>query len=157
MIEIISDIWLAHGDPGQRVIKICPTNGYVNKQGEAVMGAGIAKELAQKYSRIPRLLGTLLQAHGNKPYPLLIEKEEEWWSFPVKHKWDEKADPQLILLSLVSLKRWLYETASPAPDWVIFPRVGCGNGKLSWEHTVRPMMLDAFDEDNRVIVVALPF
>jgi len=159
MKEIIADIFTVHGQPGQWVWKICPTNGDTNKDGLAVMGAGIAKDLANDYPKVKQTLGQALLAYGNKPVPMLVDERNcMWWSFPVKHHWNEKANMQLITLSLIVFKRILYEREDKrGPDFVVFPRVGCGNGKLDWERNVRPLMHEAFEKDDRIVVVSLPF
>jgi hypothetical protein len=41
------------------------TNGFVKSNGEAVMGRGIAKEAANRFSMLPKLLGDTLRTRGN--------------------------------------------------------------------------------------------
>jgi len=153
--EITADIFTLHANSEQRILKICPTNGTIKSNGACVMGAGIAKELALDYPCVPFHLGRLLSLYGNNPYPIYVTETEEWWSFPVKHEWNQKADLSLIDISCLKFKRWL-DSTTPKPHFVLFPRVGCGNGELSWKK-VRPMLESHFKNNDEVIVVSLPF
>ncbi len=47
---------------------VVTTNGVVNPHGEAVMGAGLARQAAQRFPELPRLLGQALRETGNLPY-----------------------------------------------------------------------------------------
>jgi hypothetical protein len=67
----------------------CPlaftTNGFVKKNGEAVMGRGIAKEVATHFPRIPRCLGDSIKYHGNHVQILRSGGiPTQFISFPVK-------------------------------------------------------------------------
>lgn len=99
------------------------TNGFVKRNGSAVMGAGIAKQVANKRPDVPVKLGRLLRENGNvvqKVLPNLI-------AFPVKHNWYEQADIKLIERSCHQLMAML------KPDeTVLLNRPGVGNGKLNW-------------------------
>lgn len=153
MIEEYGNIWNLKGDA------ICiTTNGFVKKNGEAVMGAGIAKEAAKQFPTLPKQLGNLIKEHGNHVYSFwnlykiydgesgdIIEKDIV--SFPVKHNWFEKADMELIrrsakeLIQQVNFGYW---------NKVLLPRPGCGNGKLQWEDVkreIQPIL------DDRISVV----
>lgn len=105
------------------------TNGSLKKNGEAVMGAGCAKEAAAKFPWLPKALGEHLVINGN-----VVGMFGDIITFPVKHNWYENADINLIkesyddLLNLVDC-------------WNVYlPRPGCGNGHLSWE-TVKEALL----------------
>src|SRR5438046_10271486 len=142
MIELQekTDIWTLHGAGGWIVV---PTNGYVKRNGEAVMGRGLAFQCSKKFPVMPKLLVERLKDKGNHvnrfPEPLRI------YTFPVKHYWEDRAELGLILRSLREIALMAYE-----PDVKIYmPRVGCGNGTLKWA-TVRPLVALL---DNRFIVV----
>ncbi len=135
MIEVTGDMFEDYLDPG--VAYVVTTNGYVRNNGTAVMGAGTAKDAAQLHKDLPRILGDLILAHGNRPYLLPYG----FVSLPVKHHWKEKADLDLIDTSLMLL--WeLYELYFRNKE-VYLPRPGCGNGGLSWYH-VRPLVENYF-------------
>ena len=117
------------------------TNGFVKKDGTAVMGAGIAKSIAKKDPAAPARLGMRIRKNGNivqKFYNNVI-------AFPVKHNWWEVADIELIKESCRQLVKLLgpNETA-------LLPRPGCGNGKLNWSD-VKPEIESILDD--RVSIV----
>src|SRR5690349_11360263 len=59
--EATGDIWTFSAD-----IRCIPTNATYRRDGRAVMGAGLAKELVEKFPGIDRELGTMLKIHGSK-------------------------------------------------------------------------------------------
>ena len=117
------------------------TNGFVKKNGSAVMGAGIAKAVANEDPKAPAILGLKIKTNGNivqKIYSNVI-------SFPVKHNWYEEADIELIKKSCIQLMKLI-----GPEDMVLLPRPGCGNRKLKWEE-VKPIIEPLLDD--RVSVV----
>jgi len=138
--EIHGDIWDYYKKPGYKIV--IPTNGYVKGKGELVMGRGIAKEAVNTIPGIAMALGNLVGAWGNIPFFI-----KGIISFPVKHTWDEKADLILIKRSMVKLTRQLREEPWRNVKKIIFPRVGCGNGKLKWKEVwpvIEPYMTNKF-------------
>jgi hypothetical protein len=135
------------------------TNGFVKKNGEAVMGRGIAKEAANSFPEFPRILGDSIFRNGNhlNVFFEMIhhyngdtgeEYSQDIVTFPVKHNWFEKADMELIRRSARELMKW----ADQLPHWerVLLPRPGCGNGKLDWsdvKREIEPIL------DDRISVV----
>lgn len=138
---------------------LIPTNGYVNKEGNAIMGAGLALQASKKFTELPKFLGTALsRGKINIPFHFgWMSSEDEnipYWitSFPVKHNWRDKADLALIEDSakqIVESFNYLYRTFSYAGE-IYLPKVGCGNGKLDW-CDVEPVLDKYFDE--RFVVV----
>jgi len=129
------------------------TNGCVKRNGEAVMGRGIALEANKRFPGLARRLGNLIKNHGSHVFVI----EERLFSFPVKpaqgisngHNtvrpfpagalvpgWAMKADLELIRRSMEEL-----EKLREAQGWdkVVLPRPGCGNGGLKWDE-VRPII-----------------
>lgn len=108
------------------------TNGFVKKNGEAVMGAGIAKTvnlLSHKHGmNAAARLGRLITKNGNVVQRIF----KNVIAFPVKHNWWEAADIELIKRSCVQLM----ELLGPE-ETVLLPRPGCGNGKLQWDFVKR--------------------
>lgn len=128
MIESAEDIWKFYGQPGHVVC--ITTNGFVKKNGLAVMGRGCAAEAARLFPQFPALLGFHITQHGNVAMrvpgkPIL--------TFPVKHNWWEKADLALIKKSVEFL------SGCDRAYTFHLPRPGCGNGRLSWED-VKPLL-----------------
>jgi hypothetical protein len=153
--EVYGNIWHIPSDA------ICiTTNGFVKSNGEAVMGAGIAKEAAKRFPVLPGCLGNLIKDHGNHVHVFwaLYQQYEgesggvistDILSFPVKHNWFEMADMDLIRRSC----RELMEVADELGNYwkkILLPRPGCGNGKLNWldvKREIEPIL------DDRISVV----
>jgi len=144
MIEIHGNIF------DQECDAICiTTNGIIKKNGEAVMGAGIALQAKIKYPQLPKLLAERIKQKGNHVYSFDIEGEERTVvTFPTKHHWKENSDMELIKRSLLQLV-WL----ANENKWgkVCLPRPGCSHGKLSWLEVKRYVE----KLDDRFIVVNL--
>ena len=79
------------------------TNGFIKKDGRAVMGRGIAKQANEKYPGLDKLLGTKIRELGNRVNLLTASLV----SFPVKHNWWEEADIELIKRSCTELMKFL--------------------------------------------------
>lgn len=112
---------------------ICiPTNGMVRKDNKAVMGAGLAKQLADKCSWFPTVLGLHLQHYGNVPYHSGMANELNnvtVITFPTKHHWKDKSDIKLIRQSALIIK---YMVEALGYKNVLVPQIGTGLGKLEW-------------------------
>jgi len=146
MREATGNIWMVTCDA-----IVIPTNGDVNRHGEAVMGRGLALQAARRYPLLPKVLAHLMRELGNRVLdcyrprhcPTII-------TFPVKHHWSEPAQLDLIERSareLVALADHLEYGR------VALPRVGCGNGQLDWTD-VQPILERYLDD--RFILVSLP-
>lgn len=141
MLEINADLWSVPADA-----VVITTNGTIKKNGEAVMGRGCAKEAAQLYPDLPRLLGNRISECGNYVH-LFSMDDRNLVSMPVKHGWREPASLTLIRQSLEELVEL---TNNVRWQRVVMPRPGCGNGGLSW-FTVKLLIGDKLDD--RFIVV----
>ena len=144
MRRVKGNIWDFYN---QNSIIAIPTNGTVKRNGEAVMGRGVALQARKKFPDLPEGLGACIKRYGNRV--VILDgptKLRKMVSFPVKHNWWEKADLKLIEESAKQL-------ASLCPQEEIYlPRVGCGNGKLDWKD-VKPILEKYFDD--RFIIVEL--
>lgn len=136
MKEVHGDLWAYENRKG--FIIVITTNGYIKKDGTGVMGAGVAKQAAEKYPELPRLLGESLQARGNVVSPLTFRI----YAFPVKHEWMDRADIRLIRKSARKLKQLAEE--HPNIKYVTV-RPGCGNGRRDWETEIKPIMVQLPD------------
>ena len=131
MREVFGDLWAYEGRKGFYIL--VTTNGFIKNSGEGVMGAGVAKQAADRYPDLPRLLGQSLIGRGN----VVSRLTDQIFSFPVKHEWFRNADLKLIKKSVAELDR----RARLHPDRkFVVPRPGCGSGKLKWSK-VRPLMI----------------
>jgi hypothetical protein len=147
--EICGDLW-SYWQNQHHVICLT-TNGFIKKDGRAVMGRGCANEARFRIPGVTLDLADYIRNNGNvagylytsesKYGPLIV--------FPVKHAWYEKADPELIKSSVAILGL----LAQNKPDRVyILPRPGCGNGQLSWTD-VKPLLVQLPDN---VRVICFP-
>lgn len=141
MKEIKGDLWLQDGFTGIFIT----TNGYVNKQGKAVMGRGCALEAKQRMPGSDRILGQTIKKYGNHVALFGFYKGKDIFSFPVKHNWWEQADLELI-------KRSCTELMDRLESWhyVLLPRPGCGNGHLNWED-VKPIIAPLLSDQVYVV------
>lgn len=139
MREIIGNIWDYHDNGNWIVIT---TNGTVKKNGEAVMGRGIAKQAVERFPELPFRLGRMITEKGNI---VSFIHDLKIITLPVKFNWWEKADIKLIErgISVLSEQR-IEETYMVRP--------GCGNGGLAWRN-VKPILEKYLDD--RFIVVEL--
>lgn len=147
MNDVTGNLWTYPAD-----IRVITTNGFVKKNGECVMGRGCAKEAMVAFKELPRVLGRLVEQHGNHCYLLRRGGPDGVLvSFPVKHNWFEKADLDLIersaheLVALANDQAWL-------DRWkiIVVPRPGCGNGQLKWED-VKPVLAPILDDRFHII------
>lgn len=147
---------------------VITTNGFVKRNGQCVMGRGIAKQIADLFPYIPAHLGNLIKLNGNNVHKLsdTTESLPALVSFPVKPKeftfngsnavfhfkanigervagYLAKADIALIKRSLEQL----VELADKNPNWkiILVPRVGCGAGELDWED-IKPIVEEYLDD-----------
>lgn len=119
------------------------TNGTVKRNGEAVMGRGVALEATKRYPTIAKRLGSMLKGFGN----VVMLLDEELLIFPVKHNWYEKAHIPLIQQSAVQLMGLAKKQSHLT---YVLPRPGCGNGGLDWED-VRPLLEPLLPDNVHVI------
>lgn len=147
------------------------TNGFVKKNGRAVMGKGCASRAKEKWSGIDKELGTNIITIGNVPAPLHETKNYNVLSFPVKPKYifcnKDKSN-------VVTHMRKRFNSGEKVPGWaaianvkiiersarkliqltnmldyknIILPRPGCGAGELNWLEVydiISPILDDRF-------------
>ena len=119
------------------------TNGIVKSNGNLVMGAGIAKQFANKYPELPSILGKKVAFYGNIPFYIKYPRSTGIVSFPTKNHYSDKSDLDLIVKSakkikLLADKFYWTKVAIPAP--------GVGLGGLSWKDEVAPALQEIFDD-----------
>lgn len=125
------------------------TNGMVNSQGFAVMGAGVALSAKIRWPELPNNLGIFLQREGNKVHILTGEVRSSTstlyvLSFPTKHDWKDPSDINLITKSCLELRE-----LADKKGWkdILLPPPGCGMGGLRWhdvKQVIEPMLDDRF-------------
>jgi len=130
------------------------TNGFIKKDGSAVMGAGNAKQARDLYKGIEYKVGQCIKDAGNNVQILSDVLTDDGFKpfiiFPVKYNWWEKADLELLERSTLQLVN-----LSNSHTWkkIILPRPGCYNGKLKWLSEVKPILQKYLDE--RFYVISL--
>lgn len=113
------------------------TNGITDKNGNAVMGKGIALTAKQKFPGIEVAFGRLLNMYGNHVFCLGTDNNGAIFSFPTKHHWRDRSDIELIkqscheLIKRVNLIKF---------DYIFLPPVGCGNGGLNLKDVLNVVM-----------------
>jgi hypothetical protein len=118
--------------------RVITTNGFVKKNGEAVMGAGVAKQARSRFPDLPTRLGNFIKTSGNH---VGIFEDIGILTMPVKHNWWESADLRLIERSCLEL------ASLPYSGTIAVPKPGCGNGKLLWKdvkEVIQPLLDDRF-------------
>ena len=144
---------------------VVTTNGFVTSNGKAVMGRGIAKQIADKFPEVPYILGNAIKQNGN----CVNEIKKGLISFPVKSEYviydgsnvvnhamknysmgqtvagfHAKADIKTIERSLQEIVK--YANSNPQIKFFCVPRAGCGAGELDWYYQVRPLFMKYLDE-----------
>lgn len=104
------------------------TNPIVTNDGRAVMGAGIAKQVRDKYPGIDRVFARRLELLGPQPIGIIDEVPELnthlCW-FMVKSHWAEPASLDIIHESVWALHAnatFFYDKTF----YLNFPGIGCG-------------------------------
>lgn len=117
------------------------TNGITKTNGQAVMGAGLAKQAATRYPDLPSWLGQRLMRFGNRPHCF---RSIRLITFPTKGNWQQPSSLQLITDSLHAIRTILDHEHIAR---LYCPRPGCGRGQLEWplvKETIAPLIDDRF-------------
>lgn len=133
------------------------TNGitklnHKNNKLEAVMGAGVARQAAERFPHLPSTFAKLLFDNGHHTQ-FLIQRDNpntpyHVISLPTKYHWKQKS-----FLSLI--ERSVRELVELADTWVLhevaLTRPGCGLGGLNWIKDVKPVIEKILDD--RFVVI----
>lgn len=136
MIEAEGDLWAYPAD-----VRCVTTNGIVKRNGELVMGAGIALDAMKRFPDVAKRLGDLVSRYGNRPFWL---SDHRLLSFPTKHHWKDRSDICLIETSARTIAEH-FSTFGRAS--IAMTRPGCGHGGLSWPEVrsvIEPILDDRF-------------
>jgi len=148
MNEIRGDIWECWKEGSWIVV---PTNGFVKRNGEAVMGAGLALQAKKRFLELPKRLGAYLMDHGNN---IVFFNDRRLIMFPVKRFFSDLASIEIIERSARQLVEYINENEvfndSDIKYPIYLPKVGCGNGGLRWED-VKPILEEFMDESKFVV------
>lgn len=148
MLEAEGDIWKLSGAKDAIVI---PTNiGWRDRDGRAVMGAGLARDAARRFPALAVMYGKECQEQRERT-PITVYRMNSAWClalvlFPVKPllqgkpylSWQQPASVELIKAHLPAL-----EAIGSWPELqegkIYVPSLGCGNGQLD-EEDVLPLL-----------------
>lgn len=129
MIEKTGNIWSVFQQPNQ--IVLCTTNNVRGRNG-LVMGAGIAREAAQRLPELSRWMDPYCGAD----YWLKVFYGQGIGCIQTKRDWKHGSPIDLVHASIEILnivantdQTYTYNLTRP----------GCGLGGLNWERDVRPM------------------
>ena len=140
--EHYGDLWsAAQSSQNWKVITI---NIYVKKNGDLVMGRGIAKQATQRYPGIAYALGrkiTEVISFTEPENQLYVNLKNNLIAMPVKRFWGDEADLKLIDKNLEKLATLGNHIITHDLGKLIYlPRPGCGNGKKDWDTEVKPLV-----------------
>jgi O-acetyl-ADP-ribose deacetylase (regulator of RNase III) len=109
----------------------------VNTQG--VMGKGIALQFKKTYPDMFKKYQELCERGKIDIGVLWIYKTPHKWilNFPTKKYWRNPSKAEYIDIGLRKLSEKFNELGIYS---IAFPALGCGNGELNWESTVKPLM-----------------
>ncbi len=138
MIEECGDLWTLPAD-----YRCVTTNGVLRKNGNAVMGKGVALEARKRGHDLEAILGSLISKYGNHVFHLGYQMI----SFPTKYHWKQNSDMLLIKRSAQELVALLKD--DPAKR-ISLTRPGCGNGNLQWSE-VKAAIQDILIDDKFII------
>ncbi|MBR4421048.1 MAG: hypothetical protein IKS69_00765 [Erysipelotrichaceae bacterium] len=124
------------------------TNGMIKSNGHAVMGAGIAKTVDQRY-HVSGTLAKHLRENGNTPADLGVHDGFHILSYPTKDDWRNPSTLQLIMKSAQLIVK-LADELNLTKIYMVPP--GCGLGGLNWATQVKPAIENILDD--RFIVIS---
>lgn len=149
------DIWQISRDMDAWVV--VPTNLTNRRDGKAVMGAGLAKQAAQRFPALATNLGIHLLRFGSRLYLDNYGRaglHRKIICLPTKDHWQESANMDLIVDGCHELKEIAYALKTVGDERpILLPKIGCGLGGLNWERQVRPVV-DSILEGDRFILVS---
>lgn len=126
------DLWKYH-ERGYWVV--VTTNLGWKKDGTAIMGAGVAKQAAERFPEIVKEYGRLCKKYRDGRLGIVLNSQHKLIFFPTKPldrekpwlSWKQKASMDLIEDSLDDLIcLMMHDNIRP----IAMPMVGCGNGGL---------------------------
>lgn len=145
MLEECGDFWDVDADA-----RCITTNGALRRNGNAIMGKGIAFQAREKYKarnyNLETVLGKMIRSYGNHVFYL----GNNLFSFPTKHHWRENSDIKLIERSSHEIINLLKDLDSSEWKRILLTRPGCGNGGLEW-NDVKSVIQNILDD--RFIIV----
>lgn len=153
MKEVKANIWDKQFDSYWRVI---PINTVVKADGSLVMGAGLAKQAAERYPDLSLFWGTLHQVTSDRCLsdylPFYLFEPAKLIGFKTKYRWQDDSDLLLIEQGLKGMTNLHFRSKC---SHIVSPWLGCGLGGLNWERDVKPLVEKYFGDDDNFIIASL--
>lgn len=151
MKEIIGNIWEQEFD------YLClPTNKMWDRNGNAILGAGLAKQVKERFPGVEKDMGEVLRYNEehliNQDVFIIPQKYWKWGkqiiAFSTKYDWKEKSSLFLIKESAIQLEKMIRENKEKI-FMLAFPGVGMGG--LTKEE-VRKVIVPILIGDNIFVI-----
>jgi hypothetical protein len=159
-VKVGIDIWKLHDEDGYCVV--VPTNIGWKKDGTNIMGAGLAKQAADRYPLLPEIYGKFCKANKENTGPYILVRQENLSMslilLPTKKlniaqphlSWTNRSDPDFIDHQLKLLKEKLKGKEFEKIK-IAFPLLGSGNGRLPQKKSMN-LIKKHFYDDERVCI-----
>lgn len=148
MREVEGDLWDLYEKGAWVVIT---TNGSFRRNGQNVMGRGVAKQAAIRFPSLEWAVGEKIMKSGNHVYVFYAMR---LFTMPVKDSWVNDADMNLIVRSCHELVEEVEKVNVMMMGFgreilheVCMVRPGCGSGGLNWSDVklvIAPLLDDRF-------------
>lgn len=120
----VLDVWEAWTEGAWVVV---PTNQMTRRDNTAVMGAGLARQAADRFPELPAQYGAaLLRGEAFVCFP-----QRRVLLAPTKTDWREPSTLELVSTAVDRLHGWA--SSHPEVTHVVVPLLGCGRGGLNRE------------------------
>lgn len=149
MIELKKSLWDKEFDSDWRII---PINTVIKLNNCLVMGAGLAKQAAERYPYLPKKWGEWVK-NGWQQTDQLMDIQSGLLGVVTKNNYKESSSLELIEQSLIMLKK--FHCTPPKYNRTVSPYLGCGLGGLDWVTQVRPLIEKYFGNDPSFTIVRL--
>lgn len=142
------DFWEEARSEGVDAV-VCTTNNFVRRDGNLVMGRGIAEQFKAKFKYLDWNWGQIVQQtkdKGNDDYHVLIDGPRRYLhnsiylvGLQTKRFWGDPSPIELVVESCKKLKK-----ICDLMNWdkIVMTKPGCGNGGLKWGEVSRKIKLD---------------
>jgi len=104
---------------------VVPTNTNLNSSGEAIMGAGVAGAVAERFPGLPARYGEVLASGRER----MVDSEHRLLLAPTKRCWKAPSVPEMVDELLEAVAVWAREHPEES---VVLPAPGCGLGGLDF-------------------------
>ncbi len=155
MLPVIEgDIWTVRNQ-NQEAVVVIPTNIGWKKNGENVMGRGVAEQAKLRYPQLPALYGEYCKTYKQTlatvyfpDYKLICLPTKKLNEESPHLSWQNKASLKLIERNLKNMNEFCIREKLSG---VLVPVLGAGNGQLN-EEDVLPLIHELLDPSHFFLV-----